>query len=532
LRLAQAETGGSSQYEKMKRAHFVFLALAALYLAGACSQLPLVRYQINPDGISYLAIAERYLTGDFGAALNAYWGPLFSWLLTPLLALGIEPLLACKLLTFAAGMATLFGAWILSERYTRSLAIRVAVTAALIPMILAWAASLVTPDILVVCFLAYYAYFISDPAMARRSMLLAALFGALAYLAKSYAFVFIPIHFAGVAAGRWICAQHIARRKEVLQRAALGLAAFLVLTFPWVSAISLKCGRATFGTAGAYNLAVAGLTSGSKGSQSHPVPAPGLLAPPDEGASSAWEGPSFDGYLDGPPQAAVSRVVFLLRANVPALFKCLQETSPLALLIVVASVLTSLYRWRTSAESRLVASTVASGALYSAGYVLIWVESRYLWILEILLLMLAAVLVDSLLRSRKLPVLVTCCIAAIVAGAFVLKPLALLPRLANADRDTTEIVKSLVHQGVDLRSRRLASDGRWAHSLYVGYFLRARYFGMVPPADPAVVRRELDDLNIDTFFVWGDRAAAQRYLSGFREVPVTAPNVPFGIFQR
>ena len=71
------------------------------------------------------------------------------------------------------------GGWILSERYTRVVALRVAITAALIPMILAWAASLVTPDILVVCFLAYYTYFVSDPAMGRRSMLFAALFGAL-----------------------------------------------------------------------------------------------------------------------------------------------------------------------------------------------------------------------------------------------------------------------------------------------------------------------------------------------------------------
>lgn len=516
----------------MKRSHFVFLPLAALYLAGACYQLPRVRYQINPDGISYLAIAERYLTGDFGAALNSYWSPLFSWLLAPLLALGIEPLLACKVLTFATGMATLFAGWILSKRYTRVIAIRAAITAALIPMILAWAASLVTPDILMVCFLAYYAYFISDPAMGRRSMLLAALFGALAYLAKSYAFVFIPIHFAGVAAGRWICAQQGSRRKEVLQRAALGIAAFLVLTFPWVAAISLKCGRATFGTAGEYNLAVAGLTSGSKGSQSHPVPAPGLLAPPDEGAFSAWERPSFSGYLGGPSPALARRLVFLMKANVPVVFKYLQEVSPLVLLIVAASILISFFRWRTSAESRLVASTVASGVLYTVGYVLIWVEPRYLWILEILLLMLAAVLMDVLLQSRKLILPATCFIAAIVAGSFVLRPLSLLPRLAYVDRDCTEIVKSLVHQGVDLRSRRLASDARWAHTLYVSYFLRARYFGMVPSGDPDVVRRELDELNIDTFFVWGDRAAAQRYLSGFREVPVTAPNVPFGVFQR
>lgn len=526
------EKGGSTSYEEMKRSHLVFLPLAAVYLALACIELPRMRYQINPDGISYLAIAERYLTGDIGAALNAYWGPLFSWLLTPLLALGIEPLLACKVLTFAAGMATLIGGWILSGRYTRVLALRAAVTAALVPMILAWAGSLVTPDILMVCFLTYYAYFISDATMSRRSVLLAALVGALAYLAKSYAFVFIPIHFGAVAAGRWVCAKDESRRKEVLRRAALGLAFFLTLTLPWITAISLKSGRATFGTAGAYNLAVAGLTSGSEGSESRLVDAPGLRAPPDEGAFSAWEGPSFGGSLNWPSPASLRRLVVLMKANVPVVFQCLRAVSPLALLIVAASILLSFLRWRTSVESRLVAGTVASGALYTLGYAFIWVEPRYLWILEILLLMLAAVLVDSFLRWRKLGALPTCFIAAIVAGSFVLKPFAQLPRLAYAGRENTEIAESLASQGVDLRNRRLASDARWAHTLSVGYFLRARYFGIVPSGDPDAVRRELDELKIDTFFVWGDRAAAQRYLSGFREMPVTAPNVPFAVFQR
>jgi hypothetical protein len=132
----------------MKRPHFVFLLVATTYLAGACILLPRMRYQINPDGISYLAIAQRYLADDFSGAVNTYWSPLFSWLLTPLLALGIEPLLACKVVTFATGLATLFGSWILSGRYASLFAIRVAITTALVPMILTWAASPVTLTLL------------------------------------------------------------------------------------------------------------------------------------------------------------------------------------------------------------------------------------------------------------------------------------------------------------------------------------------------------------------------------------------------
>ncbi|MBV9183375.1 MAG: hypothetical protein JO356_18900 [Acidobacteria bacterium] len=39
------------------------------------------RFTMNPDGVSYLDIADAYWQGDWGQALNAYWSPLYSWIL-------------------------------------------------------------------------------------------------------------------------------------------------------------------------------------------------------------------------------------------------------------------------------------------------------------------------------------------------------------------------------------------------------------------------------------------------------------------
>ena len=39
------------------------------------------RHYMNTDGVSYLDIADAYLRGDWNAAINAYWSPLYSWLL-------------------------------------------------------------------------------------------------------------------------------------------------------------------------------------------------------------------------------------------------------------------------------------------------------------------------------------------------------------------------------------------------------------------------------------------------------------------
>jgi hypothetical protein len=44
------------------------------------------RGQMNPDGVSYLDIGDAYLRGDWKMALNAYWSPLYSWLVGVTLA--------------------------------------------------------------------------------------------------------------------------------------------------------------------------------------------------------------------------------------------------------------------------------------------------------------------------------------------------------------------------------------------------------------------------------------------------------------
>lgn len=39
------------------------------------------QHVMNPDGVSYLDIADAYLRGDWQQAVNSYWGPLYSWLI-------------------------------------------------------------------------------------------------------------------------------------------------------------------------------------------------------------------------------------------------------------------------------------------------------------------------------------------------------------------------------------------------------------------------------------------------------------------
>jgi hypothetical protein len=44
-------------------------------------------HSMNPDGLSYLGIADAYLRKDWHNALSAYWSPLYSWILALSLAI-------------------------------------------------------------------------------------------------------------------------------------------------------------------------------------------------------------------------------------------------------------------------------------------------------------------------------------------------------------------------------------------------------------------------------------------------------------
>ena len=46
-----------------------------------CVQASAGRQEIQPDGVSYLDVADKYLAADWRWAISAYWSPLYSWLL-------------------------------------------------------------------------------------------------------------------------------------------------------------------------------------------------------------------------------------------------------------------------------------------------------------------------------------------------------------------------------------------------------------------------------------------------------------------
>jgi len=226
-----------------------------------------VRFWLSPDGNTYLDIASAYLRGDWKNAVNAYWSPLFSWLLALCLATfhpdAYWESTLLHLLNFAAFLLSLLSFEFFFRNFLRArkqLAWAAAEDEAL-PEVAWWllgygvffstsyfvlSLGITTPDIWV----AFWTYLIAGLILRIATSggglrLFAALGFALAcgYLTKSFyfpmTFVFLPT--------AWLASR---APKKNLKQAASGLAIFLIVAGPWIFILSRAKHRFSFGDVG------------------------------------------------------------------------------------------------------------------------------------------------------------------------------------------------------------------------------------------------------------------------------------------
>jgi len=308
------------------------------------------RYQINPDGISYISVAQKYLGGDFSGAINGYWGPGLTWLLMPFLYLGIEPLLATKVLSLLIGVMTIIALRGLSYRFEMTESIRTVTLLAAVPVVLTFGFFYITPDALLTCIILFYLSVIcgADYAGGMKKGAVCGALGGAAYLSKSFAFPFFISHFVVMNAVRFVRSETGEDKKNVVHNFLAGAAVFAVISGIWIGLISNKYGRLTFGTSGKTTYRA----TASRGAQGSAVLWIGFLEPPDEAAMSAWEDPS---YVKVPPPEAMDswsyfgHQIRVVGRHIRKIGEFCMEFSPLALVIGVAYVLFWLRRFNIKA---------------------------------------------------------------------------------------------------------------------------------------------------------------------------------------
>ncbi len=254
-----------------------------------------IKYGIYSDGISYLEIASQYRSGNWEQAVNAYWSPLYSWVLAiagwtlrPSAAWEVPMLHLVNFLAFAGSLFTFrfllrsLECLVADRGGLRSSRERRAWLSAAYALFL-WAGlvltplGLVTPDAITNLVLYAIAGIViriwRENAGPRLFAALGLLLG-ICYLTRAAFFVAPALFIAAL-----LCSVRPLRRTA--RNCLVTACVFAAVIAPWVLAISHKTGHWTIGESGRLNFAweVAGLRrsthwqggSGEDGAPLHPT---------------------------------------------------------------------------------------------------------------------------------------------------------------------------------------------------------------------------------------------------------------------
>jgi hypothetical protein len=528
----------------------VGILLGYLLLCGA--MLPWFLHRVAPDAVSYLTIARKYRALEFSDAINGYWSPLLSWLVAPFLCLGAPMDVTGKCLEVAIGAGALSAVWWLGKRLELPEGVRVWTTLALVPAVAMYALTDTTPDVLVAVLLAVYIGVVIGPDYPRSPWQGAAcgLLGALAYLAKAYALPFFLAHFLAVSGYLFVRRRSTGMELRRLAAAmAAGLLVFALVAGGWAGLLSRKYSRLTIGTTGSYQLSLHG--------QGHPTDVGGLYPPANRMAISAWEDPS---NLRIPPlQRAVKSSVkpkptaeptntpvakpAEKRPGAPAAkpaakswltswpfihllnrmyhngiryMGTLFRFSPLSLFILLGLLISCWTVPRGPARDRCVI-LIGTMLLYPAGYLLIFINERFFWLIAFLLSLSAGLLTTTVPVLRRKPW--STCWAVVVALSLSLWPAWLLVRLRHHVLEETPAVAAQLRPMMP-PGTRIASDLEWGITNSIAFHLDAPYYGLLRPGASAEDQeRQLREHHIRYLLVWGD-PARYPFLTFAREVSI------------
>jgi hypothetical protein len=513
IKLAHLSALGIASARSERVLHYLIIPL--IYLSLWLVFLKDYQHIVYKDSISYISIAEKYARGDLIHAVNAFWPPLLSWLLAPLLSFGIRYDYAAKLLSLMIGIFVFLGVRSLSYTFELSVQVRNLLLLLLVPILVYCSHLFFNADLLLAGVLSFYFSIIlsRDYTSNRHAGWLSGMLGAFAYFTKTYAFSFFLAHFLFANFIHYWSSD----RRTVLRHCATGLAVFLGLSAIWVLSLYQKYHEVPFGILAKYNYAMSGPDSPRR-----PVYYIGFVPPADATATSIWEDPYYfppiKSWSPFDSKRAFKHQLKLVWTNVKGTIGIYRGFSAFSLTIVVALLALCIGPLSSLPERIPIFLGLATLALYSAGYCLIYVEPRYFWPMLFLLICMGGYVLDLLFRTRTFESPGRKALLSLAfAASFLFTPLSELFS-SKPWRATTATFSKLL-EGEKLGGSKIASNTDYSSSVCVAYHLRAKYYGQAKENAPeAQVIQELRESGIEYYLVWDGAPVESQALEKIKEL--------------
>ena len=472
-------------------------------------------FAINPDGTSYFDIATLYSHGQFKEAINAYWSPLYSWLLLLPDLFFRNLLFSSRFLNVTLLLVLVNLVYLLSRRINLSKEMAFTVTLLFFCTFLLEAICLITPDLLLSVivtstFLVGLEY-LKNPKQIRLFQL--GLIWGVGYLAKTAA---LPL--AGIFLISLLVIPAVSSKKAPMRKLISGTILFLfglaIIVLPWMGCIYSKYKKITYGTAGKYSyhegvLLPAGMENQWMVRGVHkPIP----------GYTHAWGDPSY--YVFG------LKTEFNLKKELVAIQKNLRRLAIFFLfhLFLLTGLIIYLVRicCRKSGLDGETKFAFTFVILFGLSYVLIELSRRYLWpFLAVAYAFSGRIISEAISRrpiEKRLPfsgklveVKSLICLFLIVALAFSYLGLYLpvwqkayqkIKTQYAADEDYLVYrVGQAIRRDFPEKEVRVFSN-EFYRGLSACYFGGAKFFGAPDFRNPEGIREEADKYRINSILLW------------------------------
>ncbi|RXK61513.1 hypothetical protein ESA94_00390 [Lacibacter luteus] len=422
---------------------------------------PLYQYVSDLDAIGYMEVAHHYLKGEWKLAVNGFWNPLHSWLVLPLLKLGLNDWTAFKISNLFFSLGSLYVLHSLLNKFELSLWLKAAIQYCSIIILLHYCYFELAADALLVFLLLCYFNLIKqdDFYTSTGKNILAGFIGAMLYFAKSYGFPFFIFHFVVIH----LLFNRLATVKQLL----IGLLVFAVCIFPWLYALHWKYGEwmIAFGKFNAH------WQFGDA-----PLPGPILHPPPHEGSSSVWEDPwhmRADNLASASLLTLVLHQIRVVLFNFQQWLKCIHELSFLASAILFLSG----YMYFKQRSKQWLYLLVGMLVLPS-GYLLLHLETRFIWVTTFIFFIAGALLLQQLTAVYPLRKLQQLFMWLIFFGSFLIEPINLLKDQIHHHKNIFEAAAEIKEQHIQ---GRFTSNQRVDECMVYAYLSNNPYYTIYKP---------------------------------------------------
>jgi hypothetical protein len=455
-----------------------------LFLVLFAATWPFYKYIFDVDGIGYASVAHHYINGDWQKAINGFWYPLHSWLVIPFIKMGFNDGAAFKISNLFISLASLAALHKLLIKTELNDYHKISIQLTAVIMLLHYSYTQLAGDILFmfVLLLLINLHQTSDFYTSITKNIAAGLLGVCLYLSKSYGFPFFLVYY--------ICGYIFFNNKKMpVKYIFTGLAVFFLLSFLWMIALHWKYNtwfvdfakyRAHLGDRSAYT----GL----------------LIQPPPYNTSAAvWEDPWLVNIYELPQKDMASWFLQEMRViifNIQNLLIKLCDLSFLAPAIIFG--LTVSLFVKNNYQRKFWLFTIL---MMPAGYLLLHVETRFIWVLSFILLIAGASLLHECFSNLAISKKKQLFLWSVFFASFLLKP---IDNLKDDFKRHEQFYELAGYIKSNQLSGNFTSNNKPGENMVVAYLSGMRYFKIAGNAHANQLLAKFRELNIRYYFFYYD----------------------------